>query len=208
MCITENLLILFNLLLLQLEILQQTLNQKTNVSSLMQQPVHSDNSHSLNVSTLQQTIKSLNATKNSASSKSQRITTIDLSRDDNISLLKPIVSESQTSGKNETIILDPVDVAMPQKSMLVASNSNNLEKIDTIDTIDTNETSIMNIKITNVTSLPPEVFESVPDICDTTHENTDTMRLTPVTNKMLTQLATHSSSMKRSVHEGKLTKKN
>lgn len=208
-CIIKNLLILFNLFLLQLEILQQTLNQKTNVSPLLtQKPIHSDNSHILNILTSKQTIQSsLNATKNSAASESQKITTIDLSKDDNINILKPIVSESQTSSKNEILNLAQVDVAAPQKSVSVASNSNDLE-----ETVDTNETSVMNIKITNVTSLPPEVFENVPDVYDNTTlygTTTDTVRLTAVTNKMLKlkQLAAHGSSMKRSVYEGKLTKK-
>lgn len=190
------------MLLLQLEILQQTLKQKTNVPSLLKQLLQSDNSHTHNVSTSMQTVKSsLNAIKNSAAFDNQGITTVDLSKDDNIDVLKLIVSESQTLNKNKTDILEQLNVTMPQKSTLDASNNNHLEE----NTVDTNDTSVMNIKITNVTSLSPEVFESVPNICNNTlHESIAGMRQTA--NKMLAQITTHGSSVKRSVHEGKLTK--
>lgn len=205
-CITENLLSLFNLFLLQHEILQ-TLKQKTNVTPILaslltkttQQPIQLNSSH---VSTSKQP---LNAIENSTISKSQGITTIDLSKDDNIiNIPKPIVSESEISSENESLILNEIGIATPQKSMLtlVASNGNDLEEIDTVDT---NEMSVMNIKITNVTSLPPEVFENVPDVCDNIYEDTTYKNaLSLSASKMLTQLATHVSSTKRSMHEGKL----
>lgn len=89
------------------------------------------------------------------------IATIDLSIQisitDHIDLSKRTTSKSEVSNKNEPTILNKVNLATPQKSTLnlVASNSNDLEETDAVDT---NEMSIMNIKITNVTSLPPEVF--------------------------------------------------
>jgi len=188
----------FNLLLLQLV----ALKQETNVPSLLtQQPIQSNSSC---ISTSKQ-VTLLNATENSVISESQ--TAIDLLKTDNINIPKTIASESEASNKSESTILDQVSIATPQKSTLdlIALSSNDLEETDVVDT---NETSVMNIKITNVTSLPPEVFESVPDVCDdiTFHTNTtDTSSLSA--NKTLEQLVTHVSSTKRCINEGNLRKK-
>ncbi|XP_071568087.1 uncharacterized protein [Temnothorax nylanderi] len=146
----------------------------------------------------------LNATKNSATSN---VTTVDLAKNDNINVPKPIVSESEASSKNVSTISDQVGVAAPRKSTLdlVASNGNDLEETNEAGTDDTDETSVMNIKISNVTSLPPEVFESVPDVCDnvTLFENTiDTSSMSADT--VLTQLLTRDDltvSTKRSLQE-------
>lgn len=216
-CITENLLIIFNLVLLQLI----TFKQKPNFSpQLRLQLTQSSSSQVYDVSTLKQTTKSpLNAIQNSATSKSQNITTIDLSND-NIDVPNPTVSESEASSKNESNISDQIATicctATPQKSTLnlVASNSNVDSKSTQTDAPDTNEISVMtddecssmNIKITSVTSLSPEVFESVPDVHNnvTLHDTTDNTSSLSA-SEVLTQLVTHvSTSIKRSMYEGNL----
>jgi len=162
----------------------------------------STQSNSSCVSTSKQ-VTLLNATENSVTSENQ---IIDLLKTDNINIPKTTASELEASNKSESIILDQVNTAIPQKSTLdlIALSSNDLEETDVVDT---SETSVMNIKITNVTSLPPEVFESVPDVCDdiTFYTNTtDTSSLSA--NKTLEQLVTHVSSTKRCINEGNLRK--
>jgi len=185
------------LLLLQLI----ALKQKTNVPLLlMQQPTQSDSSC---VSTPKQ-VTLLNTIENSVTSESQTAT-IDLLKTDNINIPKTTASESEASNKSESTILDQI-IVTPQESTLdlIGLSSNDLEETDVVNT---SETSVMNIKITNVTSLPPEVFESVPDVCDdiTFHTNTtDTSSLSA--NKTLEQLVTHVSSTKRCINEGNLRK--
>lgn len=208
MCVIENLLILFNLLLLQLIILKQ----KTNLPSQPQQPTQCSNSHVPCVSMSKQTESLLNPTENSVASKNQSVKIIDLSKNDNINPPKSAVSESEASNKSEPIIIPnqiiSASLAQNLKKLttldLIDSNSNDLEEIDAIDT---SETSVMNIKITNITSLPPEVFESAPDVCEdvTLHKNTIDNSLLASANKT-EQLITHVPSVKRSVHEGNFRK--
>ncbi|KAG5322009.1 G2E3 ligase, partial [Acromyrmex heyeri] len=170
-----------------------SLTQKTNLSPVhMKQPTQFGSLCLPSTSTS----KKLNAT---VGSKSQSVATIDLLEKDYIDLSKPIASERETSKKNEsTISKDQIDVLTSQESTLDLITSNAVKT----DTEKTSETSFMNIKITNVVSLPPEVFESVPDvICDniTLHANTtDTSPLS--INEKLEQLVTSVSS-KRSMHE-------
>jgi len=184
------------LLLLQLI----ALKQKTNVPPLFTQQSTQSNSSCVSIS---KQVTLLNATENSVTSESQ---TIDLLKTDNINIPKTTASELEASNKSESTILDQVNTATPQKSTLdlIALSSNDLEETDVVDT---SEASVMNIKITNVTSLPPEVFESVPDVCDdiTFHTNTtDTSSLSA--NKTLEQLVTYVSSTKRCINEGNLRK--
>ncbi|XP_012540883.1 dentin sialophosphoprotein [Monomorium pharaonis] len=140
----------------------------------------------------------LNTKDNSAKLKSAAI---NLLKYDDISLSKSTVLESKAFNTNETIALDQVAEITPRESTSdVAASNSELEETNT--EIDLSKTSLMNIKITNVTSLPPEVFESVPDVCSDvkSHENTtDTSSLSQ--NKMLEQLFTHALSTKRSIHE-------
>lgn len=207
MCVIENLLILFNLLLLQLIILKQ----KTNLPPQPQQPTQCSNSHVPCVSMSKQTESLLNPTENSVASKKQSVKTSDLSKND-INPPKSAVSEPEASNKSEPIIIPnqiiSASLAQNLKRLttldLIDSNSNDLEEIDAIDT---SETFVMNIKITNVTSLPPEVFESAPDVCEdvTLHKNTIDNSLLASANKT-EQLITHVPSVKRSVHEGNFRK--
>lgn len=185
------------------------LKEKTNVS-LTQQPIQADSSYNPSVLTSTQTTKSLTTTENSTASKSKIITTIDLSENDIINVAKSTVSESEVSSKTEPIS-NPVSVTTPQKSTLdlIASNRSDDNNLVEIDTTDTDEISVLNIKITNVTSLPPEVFEKVPDIHNyigIDKNTTDTSSLP--TNNVVPQLVTHVSSVKRSMQEGNMTKGN
>ncbi|TGZ37682.1 DNA polymerase zeta catalytic subunit [Temnothorax longispinosus] len=146
----------------------------------------------------------LNTKKKSATSKSQNVMTFDLANNDNINVPKPIESEPEASSKNISTISDQLGVAAARKSTLdlVASNGNNLEETNVAGTDDTDETSVMNIKITNVTSLPPEVFESVPDVCDNVTFKNSTSSMSADT--VYTQLLTRDDltvSTKRSLHE-------
>lgn len=130
-----------------------------------QRLTQSGSSHVSCVLTLKQITSSrslLHTTKNSAAKPtSPIIATIDLSIQisitDHIDLSKRTTSKSEVSNKNGPTILNKVDLTTPQKSTLnlVVSNSNDLEETDAVDA---NEMSVMNIKITNITSLPPEVF--------------------------------------------------
>ncbi|KAL0099451.1 hypothetical protein PUN28_020166 [Cardiocondyla obscurior] len=149
---------------------------------------------------------SLNATTTSAISDSQNIAN-DLSAqrviidllDDNVSVSKSNLSEFETLNKSIPISdKSPIGVITSQNTTLDlgASSSDDLEG----NTIDTSETSIMNIKITSVTSVPPEVFENVPDVCNdvTLPTNiTDPMSL----SKVLQQLVTQTAHFKRSMNE-------
>lgn len=133
----------------------------------------------------------------SAEFKSKSVT-IDLLNDNDVT--RSTVSESEVLNKNASTS-DEVDVATSIESTLdvAASKSDDLEETNEMNL---SEASFMNIKITNVTSLPPEVFESVPDVCNdvTSHENTtDTSALS--SNNMLEQLFTLASSAKRSIYE-------
>lgn len=166
-----------------------TLTQKTNLSPVhMKQPTQFSSLCLPSTSTS----KKLNAT---VGSKSQNVATIDLLEKDYIDLPKPIAERA--SKKNGSIVSkDQIDVLTSQESTLDLITSN------VVKTEKTSETSFMNIKITNVVSLPPEVFESVPDvICDniTLHANTSPLSI----NETLEQLVTSVSS-KRSMHEGNL----
>jgi len=203
-CIIENLLIIFNLVLLQLI----TFKQKPNFSPLLKQHLiqQSNSLHVSDVSILKQTKSPLNAIKNSASKSQNNITTIDLS---NVDVLNPTVSESEASSKNKSNVSDVIidSIVTPQKSTLDvdASNSNDSKKTDNTDKTPVMTDDECPFKITNVTSLPPEVFENVPDVCnDVTLHNTtdDTSSLSA--SKMLMELATHISAIKRSMHEGNL----
>lgn len=173
-----------------------TLTQKTNLSPVhIKQPTQAVRGSSCLPST--STSKKLDAT---AASKSQSVATIDLLEKDHIDLPKLIASEREASKKNEfTISKD--DVVTSQESTLGLVTSNNVKT----DTEETSESSFMNIKITNVVSLPREVFESVPDICDITLHTNTTDTSPPSVNKTLEQLITPVSS-KRSMHEGNLWK--
>lgn len=158
------------------------LKLKTNDSApLTQQPTQSD-SRDPCVSASKQ-VPLLNATESSASgsSKSQSVTTIDLSKIDDINLPKKLTTpepkalcKSEKTNESVSAISEQV-VATPKEFTLGEFSSDNgnsvetevAEKMDTTDTIAVIMNSrdpVMNIKITNVTSLPPEVFESVPDV--------------------------------------------
>lgn len=189
------------------------LKQKIDLPPQPQQPTQSSNSNVLYVLKSKQLTESLlNTTKILAASKSQNIKTVitDLSKNDNINPPKSTISKLKALNKSEPIIIPnqiiPVSSTQGLERLnstldFIDSNSNDLEEIEAIDT------SVMNIKITNVTSLPPEVFESVPDVCEdiTLHKNTiDNLLLA---NTTLEQLVTHVPSAKRSVYEGILRKK-
>ncbi|KAL6255966.1 hypothetical protein P5V15_013203 [Pogonomyrmex californicus] len=172
-----------------------TLQQKKDLSSssLVQQ---SDDSPILCTSPSKQLLKT--SLDDSAIFKNQNTAITNLSKNN---IQSNSESESETSNKNKSIILNESDVEAPRESTidLFSSNSNDLEEMNAIDT---NEMPVMNIKITNVTSLPPEVFESVPDIvCVNTASCKDTTNISSLsTNKTLEQFVT-SSSTKRSMHE-------
>lgn len=189
-----------------------TFKQKPNFSPLLRQHLTQPSSLCIpDISVLKQIKSPLNAIKNSAS-KSQNITTIDLSND-NIDVPNPTVSESEASSKNKSNVSDQIaiigSIVTPQKFTLNASNSNNSKETDATNT---DKTPVMTddecpFKITNVTSLPPEVFENVPDVCnDVTLRNTTDNTLSLSASKILTQLA-HISAIKRSSHEGNLIQK-
>lgn len=86
----------------------------------------------------------------------------------------------------------------------VFPNNNDLKDIN--DATDASEKSVMNIKITNVTSLPPEVFESVPDVSENCWKQTNSLThpLANQTENFFTGLL----PIKRSIQkEGNLRKK-
>jgi len=143
------------------------------------------------------TLKKLNATV-----VSNNVATIDLLEKDYIDLTKSIASERKASKKNaSTISKDQIDVGTSQESTLDLITLNDVKT----NTKETSEMSFMNIKITNVVSLPPEVFESVPDvICNDITLHANTTNTSPLSiNETLEQFVTSVSS-KRSMHEGNL----
>lgn len=143
--------------------------------------------------------KQLNIVENSTSNSSAIST--NLLEKDIVELHKSVASKSKISNKNESIISEQFDVAASQESMpdVIISNSNDLDNVDTEDT-----SPVMNIKITDVISLPPELFESVPDVA--LHENSiDTT--SPSTSKSLEKLVTYIGPSKRIYEGGNLRKK-
>ncbi|XP_018346086.1 PREDICTED: probable GPI-anchored adhesin-like protein PGA55 isoform X1 [Trachymyrmex septentrionalis] len=168
-----------------------TLTQKTNLSSVhMKQPIQFSSLCLPSTSTL----KKLNATV-----VSNNVATIDLLEKDYIDLTKSIASERKASKKNaSTISKDQIDVGTSQESTLDLITLNDVKT----NTKETSEMSFMNIKITNVVSLPPEVFESVPDvICNDITLHANTTNTSPLSiNETLEQFVTSVSS-KRSMHE-------
>ncbi|XP_011881897.1 PREDICTED: uncharacterized protein LOC105569778 [Vollenhovia emeryi] len=179
------------------------LKRKTNVPPTpTQQLKQLGNPHIPGMSTLRQaaTQMLINVLKNSAAKfvdlTNQSAKTLGLSEDD-IKAPKPTVSKSEASNKSKSAVLDQVSVTTTLNSTLEPddSNSNDLEELHVGDTDDTSD---MGIKITNVTSLPPEVFESVPNVCNdiTSHKNT-----TDTSSLSTSEVSTHVLSTKRSVHE-------
>lgn len=96
----------------------------------------------------------------------------------------------------------PSDVTASQKSTPVAAPSNNNDDLEAF--MDTS--SVMNIKITNVTSVPPELFASVPDVSldeDVTWLQPDTVNMSSgdtLENWLVSQQSLP-TTMKRSMHE-------
>ncbi|XP_025268899.1 uncharacterized protein LOC105259473 [Camponotus floridanus] len=166
-----------------------TLKQKTGLSALKQ----STSQSSIPRVPLSKN-KQLNTVKNSTSNLSA--ISSNLLEKDIVELHKSVASESKISNENKSIYLisEQFDVAALQESMPdVISNSNDLDNVDTVDT-----SPVMNIKITDVISLPPELFESVPDV--TLHENSiDTT--SPSTSKSLEKLVAYIAPSKR-IYEG------
>lgn len=143
----------------------------------------------------------LNTVENSTSTCSNATST-NLLKKDNSELHKSIASKQTISNKSESTISELSDAAILRKSMPDIFISNN--DLDNLDTENISKSPIMNIKITNVTSLPPEVFESVPDVA--LHENSiDTS--SPSTSKSLEKLVTYIAPPKRIYEEGNLRKK-
>lgn len=173
-----------------------TLKRKTGLSASMQ----STSQSSIPRVPSSKNVKQLNTVENSSPKSSNAIST-NLLEKDIVELHNSVASKSKISNKNESIISKQFDVAASQESMsdVVISNNNDVDNVDTEDT-----SSIMNIKITNVTSLPPELFESVPDVA--LHENSiDTS--SPSTSKSLEKLVAYIAPSKRVYEEGNFRNK-
>lgn len=143
-------------------------------------------------------IKQLNTIENSTS-KNSNATSTNLLEEVIVELHKSITSKSEISNKSKSIISEQFEVAASQESMpdLVISNND-------LDNVDTEDISPMNIKITNVTSLPPELFEViVPDVA--LHENSiDSLSIdSPSTSNSLEKLVTYITPSKRTYEGGK-----
>ncbi|XP_025162944.1 uncharacterized protein LOC105185627 isoform X2 [Harpegnathos saltator] len=118
------------------------------------------------------------------------------------------IKESNVSiSKSKITISKQPDVPAMLKPTQVAISSKN----DDLKISPVNSSSVMNIKITNVTSVPPEIFASVPDVGldkDVTWLQSDTVGMSSVVDKLGKPLdkwfAVQQSSpttMKRSMHE-------
>lgn len=70
--------------------------------------------------------------------------------------------EPQISSEN--LVLKKLFAIPPQTSTTDMISFMNSDDLEDTNATNTNESPVMNIKISNVTSLPAEVFESVPDI--------------------------------------------
>lgn len=177
-----------------------TLTQRTSLPTPLQLTSCSSKPHISSSKDTTNNNSPLNTVLNSITSKSSNATSTNLLEKDNVNSHKSVASKPEISNKTESIVSEQLDVATSQKSTpdLIVSNNNDLD-----DTEDRSKSPIMNIKITNVTSLPPEVFESVPDvICDdiALHENSiDTS--SPSTSKTLEDLVTYVLPPKRTYEE-------
>lgn len=114
------------------------------------------------------------------------------------------VLKPQVSSSSKIITSKIPDATAPQEPAQVAASSSN----DNLEASVTDINSIMNIKITNVTSLPPEVFANVPEVGlagDVTWLQPDDVGTSSTVGKPLEQwfVAQKSPSitMKRSIHE-------
>lgn len=145
------------------------------------------------------------ALKNHDSIKESNITNI-LNRKKITTLNQPDVTASQectfesTEKSTQESTQKPIQEAT-QEPTRIASNNDDLEISEV------SENSIMNIKITNVTSLPPEVFASVPDVG--LDENVSWIQPNPIDTSAVIKplekwvIPQHSLSttMKRGIHE-------
>lgn len=146
----------------------------------------------------------LNSTEDSANSNSSNVASHAIATD-NINSQKFVFEE--VLNKNEFTEVDQLNLATPLEliSDSVSLNNNNLKDIN--DATDASEESVMNIKITNVTSLPPEVFESVPDVSENCWKQTNSLTYSLV-NQITENSFTGLFPTKRSIQrEGKLSKK-
>lgn len=154
------------------------------------------------ISSSKNIIKSQLNTIENLTSTCSNATSTNLSEKNYIELHKSVASKQNISNKSESTT-ELFDAATLRESTpdLFISNDNNL---DNLDTENISRSPIMNIKITNVTSLPPEVFESVPDVA--LHEKSIDIA-SPSTSKSLEKLVTYIAPPKRIYEEGNLRKR-
>ncbi|XP_072748731.1 uncharacterized protein [Anoplolepis gracilipes] len=161
-----------------------TLKQRTDFLA----PLQLTSQSNIHVLSSNDIIRSQLNTVETATTESLNSTSTNLLEKDNIELYKSVATKPNISNKSEPIVSKQLVTSQESMPDLIVSNSNDFDYLDTE----------MNIKITNITSVPPEVFESVPN--EALYENSiDTS--SPSTSKSLEKLVTYVAPPKRIYEE-------
>ncbi|XP_011342654.1 dentin sialophosphoprotein isoform X2 [Ooceraea biroi] len=111
-------------------------------------------------------------------------------------------SESEIASKNTSVIVRQSSAASPRESTANSLSLNSEDADADVDTVDINGSPIMSIKITNVTSVLPEVFESTPDIiCEDDALKNSVNSVSALKRKVFEEYVRSMMPLKRSVPE-------